>query len=63
MNIVGNDVRASATESPDGTPAAQRVSPMAESFQLRDQAERCHRLARDSSDPNLRDSVLGLAEE
>jgi hypothetical protein len=36
---------------------------MAESFHLRDQAERCGRLARDSTDPNLRDSLLGLAEE
>ena len=36
---------------------------MAESFHLRDQAERCSRLARDSSDSNLRDSVLGLVEE
>jgi hypothetical protein len=36
---------------------------MAESFHLRDQAERCSRLARDSTDSNLRDSLLGLAEE
>jgi hypothetical protein len=36
---------------------------MAESFHLCDQAERCRRLARDSSDTNLRDSILGLAEE
>jgi hypothetical protein len=36
---------------------------MAESFHLRDQAERCRRLARDSTDPNLRDSLLRLAEE
>ena len=36
---------------------------MAESFQLRDQAERCRRLARDSTDLNLRDSLLILAEE
>jgi hypothetical protein len=36
---------------------------MAESFYLRDQAERCSHLARDSSDSNLRDSVLGLVEE
>ena len=49
--------------APMGTPAAQRVSPMAESFQLRDQAERCRRLARDSTDSNLRDSLLGLAGE
>jgi hypothetical protein len=36
---------------------------MAESFHLREQAERCRRLARDSTDPNLRDSLLRLAEE
>ena len=36
---------------------------MAESFHLCDQAERCRRLARDSTDSNLRDSLLGLAEE
>jgi hypothetical protein len=36
---------------------------MAESFHLRDQAERCSRLARGSTDSSLRDSLLGLAEE
>jgi hypothetical protein len=36
---------------------------MAESFHLRDQAERCRRLVRDSTDLNLRDSLLILAEE
>jgi hypothetical protein len=36
---------------------------MAESFHLREQAERCRRLARDSTDLNLRDSLLRLAEE
>ncbi len=36
---------------------------MAQSFHLREQAERCRRLARDSTDPPLRDSLLGLAEE
>jgi hypothetical protein len=36
---------------------------MAESFHLRDQAERCRRLARDSTDLNLRASLLILAEE
>jgi hypothetical protein len=36
---------------------------MAESFHLREQAGRCRRLARDSTDPNLRDSLLRLAEE
>jgi hypothetical protein len=36
---------------------------MAQSFHLREQAERCRRLARDSTDPNLRDSVLKLAQE
>ena len=36
---------------------------MAKSFQFREQAERCRRLARDSIDPNLRDGLFGLAEE
>ena len=36
---------------------------MAQSFYLREQAERCRRLARDSTDPSLRDSLLKLAEE
>jgi hypothetical protein len=36
---------------------------MAQSFHLREQAERCRRLARDSTDPSLRDSLLRLADE
>jgi hypothetical protein len=36
---------------------------MALSFHLREQAERCRRLARDSTDPSLRDSLLRLADE
>jgi hypothetical protein len=36
---------------------------MAQSFYLVEQAERCRRLARDSSDLALRDSLLRLAEE
>jgi hypothetical protein len=36
---------------------------MAQSFQLREQAERCRRLARDSTDSVLRDSLLMLAGE
>jgi hypothetical protein len=36
---------------------------MAQSFHLHEQAERCRRLARDSTDPNLRDSLLKLADE
>jgi hypothetical protein len=36
---------------------------MAQSFYLREQAERCRRLARDSTDGVLRDSLLLLAEE
>ena len=36
---------------------------MVQSFHLREQAERCRRLARDSTDPLLRNSLLGLAEE
>jgi hypothetical protein len=40
-----------------------RVSPMAQSLYLRDQAERCRRLARDSTDPVLRDSLFKLADD
>jgi hypothetical protein len=36
---------------------------MAQSFHLREQAERCRGLARDGTDPSLRDSLLELAEE
>ena len=36
---------------------------MAQSFHLREQAERCRRLARDCTDPALRDSLVRLAEE
>jgi hypothetical protein len=36
---------------------------MAEHFHLREQAERCRRLARDSIDPILRSRLLKLAEE
>ena len=36
---------------------------MAQSFHLREQAERCRGLARDSTDPTLRNGLLKLAEE
>jgi hypothetical protein len=36
---------------------------MGQPFYLREQAERCRRLARDCTDPMLRDSVLTLAGE
>jgi hypothetical protein len=36
---------------------------MAQSFHLREQAERCRRLARDSTDPVLGDSLVRLADE
>ena len=36
---------------------------MAQPFHLREQAERCRRLAHDSTDPVLRDSLLKLADE
>jgi hypothetical protein len=36
---------------------------MAQSFYLLEQAERCRRLARDSTDAVLRDDLLKLAEE
>ncbi len=40
-----------------------RVSPMAQSLHLHEQAGRCRRLARDSTDPNLRDCLLELADQ
>ena len=36
---------------------------MAQLFYLLEQVERCRRLARDSTDPVLRDSLLRLADE
>jgi hypothetical protein len=36
---------------------------MAQPFYLREQAERCRRLARDSTDSALHDSLLKLADE
>jgi hypothetical protein len=36
---------------------------MAQSFHLREQAERCRRLARDCTDPTLSERLLKLAEE
>jgi hypothetical protein len=36
---------------------------MAQSFHLLEQAERCRRLARDTTDPVLRDSLLKLADD
>ena len=36
---------------------------MAQSFNLREQAERCRRLARDCTDSDLRDGLLKLADE
>jgi hypothetical protein len=36
---------------------------MAQSPTLSEQAERCRRLARDSTDPRLRDTLMRLADE
>jgi hypothetical protein len=36
---------------------------MAQSFYFREQADRCRRLARASTDPALRDSLLKFADE
>jgi hypothetical protein len=36
---------------------------MAQPFHFHEQAERCRRLARDSTDPVLRDSLFRLADE
>jgi predicted nucleic acid-binding Zn ribbon protein len=36
---------------------------MAQSFYFREQAESCRRLARDSTDPALRDGVVRLTDE
>jgi hypothetical protein len=46
-----------------GLPPLLRVGPMALSFYLREQAERCRRLARGSTVPNLCESLLKLADE
>ena len=51
-----------ATEGPEGTPAALRGSLMAKP-NLHEQAERCPRLARDSTDLTLLDGLLKLADE
>ena len=48
---------------PERTPASLRVRPMSQTFHLREQAERARRLARDSINPVLRDSLFALAEE
>jgi hypothetical protein len=40
-----------------------RVRPMVHSLELLEQAERCRRLARDSIDPAVRESLLTLAVE
>ena len=40
-----------------------RVRPIVHSLELREQAKRCRRLARDSIDPALRESLLTLAVE
>ena len=36
---------------------------MAQSFYLREQAGHCRRLARDSTDPDVRDGLFRLADE
>jgi hypothetical protein len=36
---------------------------MVQSFHFREQAERCRRLARDTTDLSVRDGLLNLAEE
>ena len=55
--------QAPATESPNWTPALLRASPMAQSFFLREQADRCRRLARGTSDPVTRERLFKLAAE
>ena len=57
-------MQAPATESPQGGHSALlRVSPMAQSLHLHEQAERCRRLTRDSADVNLRGRLLELADD
>jgi hypothetical protein len=55
--------RAPATESPVGDSRSQARESDGRIFHLREQAGRCRRLARDSTDPNLRDRLFRLAEE
>jgi hypothetical protein len=61
--IAGKDLKAPAIESPEGTRAWLEVSPMAQFFDLLDQAGRCRRLARDSADAKARDRFLEVAGE
>jgi hypothetical protein len=61
--LFGNEPQAPATESPNRTPALLRECPMAQSFFLREQADRCRRLARGSNDVVTQDRLLKLAAE
>ena len=58
MNLRRRQLRA-----PDGLPPLLRESPMAQSIYLREQAERCRRLARSTSDSLTRERLLKLAAE
>jgi hypothetical protein len=62
LAMVGNDTWPLATEGSEGNPAALRVSLMAKP-NLHELAERCPRLARDSTDLTLLDGLLKLADE
>ena len=55
--------KAPATESPKWTPALLRVCPMAQSFFLREQADRCRRLARLTNDSLTQERLFKLAAE
>jgi hypothetical protein len=63
LSIVGNEHQAPATESPNRTPALLRECPMAQSFFLREQADRCRRLARGTNDPVTQERLVKLAAE
>ena len=63
LPLPGNEPQAPATESPDWTPALLRECPMAQSFHLREQADRCRRLARGTNDLVTQERLLKLAAE
>jgi hypothetical protein len=63
LPLPATNLKAPATESPNRTPALLRESPMAQSFYLREQADRCRRLARGTNDVVTQERLLKLAAE
>lgn len=61
--IAGNDLRRRRLRARKRTPALLRECPMAQSFFLREQADRCRRLARSTSDTVTQERLFKLAAE